>query len=361
MKILYIITGLRYGGAEKLLYLTCKYLRAVYNAEIRVIYFDPYAPMRSLFAELNIETELIRLDLMLLPSLMKRMRCGDYDIIHTHLIHADIFGRVAALLTANKKKHSIFSTVHDLAEFRWKESVYFSFIRKIDCWLTKPERCHIIAISKSVEILLIHKQNFNPDKITVLYNAIEVNPSSQFKPSNKTVICLYLGRLVKEKNIPCLLNALAILHSPNLVLNIVGEGEEESSLKQMVDDLDLDRYVHFYPATLDVELYYKESDIFILPSSYEGLGIVILEAFSNCLPVIGSNVHGISELLADGRGLLFQNNNAQELAEKIDMLIKDPQKRIYFGRRGYEYVKVHHDIHDYVHKLQLLYTKYMLK
>lgn len=361
MKILYIITGLRFGGAEKLLYLTCKYLRAEHSAAIRVIYFDPYAPMRSLFTEINVDTEWIRCNLALLPRLILRMRRGHYDIIHTHLIHADIFGRIAAMLSALKMNHVIFSTVHDLDWFRWQKSLYFSIVRKIDCWLTKPERCHVIAISNSVKNMLIEKQNYNTDKITILYNAIEINSQPQSKSSHKSVKCLYLGRLVKKKNIPCMLRAIALLRSSNLVLNIVGEGEEESSLVQMVREFNLDHCVNFFPATLDVESYYKESDIFILPSSYEGLGIVILEAFSHCLPVIGSDVHGISELLADDRGLLFQNNNAQELAEKIDVLITDPQKRNYYGRRGYEYVKAHHDIHDYVHQLQLLYSNCKLE
>jgi len=129
----------------------------------------------------------------------------------------------------------------------------------------------------------------------------------------------------------------------------------------MVNELNLDHCVHFFPATLDVERFYKEADIFILPSSYEGFGMVVLEAFSHFLPVIGSDVHGISELLADNRGLLFQKNNAHALAQKIDLLIRNPHQRAYLGQRGYDYVKTHHDIHDYVHQLQLLYSEYALK
>ncbi len=358
MKILYIITGLRFGGAEKLLYLTCKRLRENYGAEIRVIYFDPYAPMRFLFAGINVPTTLLRRNLALLPRLLLHIRREKYDIVHTHLIHADIYGRLAALLAGPTASPVLFTTVHDLDWFRWQKGLYFSLVRKIDYWLSLPRRNHVIAISQSVRNLLIEKQNFSANKIVLLYNAIEVTTEATDKSTQPELIrCLYLGRLVKKKNIPCLIHAMALLRTPNLLLTIVGEGEEEASLKQLVKDLNLSSFVQFHPATLEVAPYYQQSDIFILPSSYEGLGIVILEAFSHRVPVIGSNVHGISELLADDRGLLFENDDSVGLAERIKALLEDPGKRSYYGKRGYEYVRRHHDIQHYVDKLVHLYAE----
>jgi len=358
MKILYIITGLRFGGAEKLLYLTCKQLSGKYGAEIHVVYFDPYAPMRFLFAGINVTTALFRRNLALLPRLLLHIRREKYDVVHTHLIHADIYGRLAALLAGPTAIPVIFTTVHDLDWFRWQKGLYFSLVRKIDYWLSSPRRNHVIAISRSVRNLLIEKQNYSANKIVLLYNAIEVTTDSASKPSHPKVIrCLYLGRLVKKKNIPCLIRAMALLRAPNLQLTIVGEGEEEASLKQLVKDLNLSSFVRFHPATLEVASYYQQSDIFILPSTYEGLGIVILEAFSHRLPVIGSNVHGISELLADNRGLLFENDDSVGLAERIKTLLEDPGKRSDYGNRGYEYVRRHHDIQHYVDKLVHLYAE----
>ncbi len=358
MKILYIITGLRFGGAEKLLYLTCKQLREKYGAEIRVIYFDPYAPMRSLFAGLPVQTILLRRNPALLPRLLLHIRRERYNVVHTHLIHADIYGRLAALLAGPSASPAVFSTVHDLDWFRWQKGLYFYLVRKIDYWLSLPQRSHVIAISQSVRNLLIEKQNYSAQKIVLLYNAIEVATDVAPKPSQPQVIrCLYLGRLVKKKNIPCLIHALALLRAPNLLLTIVGEGEEEAALKQLVKDLNLTSLIHVHPTTLEVAPYYQQSDIFILPSSYEGLGIVILEAFSHRLPVIGSNVHGITELLADDRGLLFDNGDPVDLAERIKTLLQNPEKRTYYGNRGYEYVQRHHDIQHYVAKLVDLYAE----
>ncbi|NLP10640.1 glycosyltransferase, partial [bacterium] len=209
MKILYIITGLRFGGAEKLLYLTCKQLSEKYAAEIRVIYFDPYAPMRFLFAGINVQTELFRRNLALLPRLLLHIRREKYDVVHTHLIHADIYGRLAALLAGPTASPVIFSTVHGLDWFRWQKGLYFSLVRRIDYWLSLPRRNYVIAISQSVRNLLIEKQKFSANKIVLLYNAIEVTSDAASKPSHTKVIrCLYLGRFVKVKNIPCLIHAM---------------------------------------------------------------------------------------------------------------------------------------------------------
>jgi len=355
MKILFIITGLRYGGAEKLLYLTCKYLTSAYGADIRVIYFDPYAPMQPFFIELGIKTELVPRNLALLPRLFKRLREGHYDIVHTHLIHADIYGRLAALLMGKRQNYTIFTTVHDVDWFRWQRGWYFALVRTIDTWLSQSKRCRVIAISKAVKEMLIERQNYEGEKITILYNAIEIDANPSPHLPTQTIKCLYLGRLVKKKNIPCLLQAIARLKSHDLMLTIVGEGEEEKFLQELVVQLDLQDKVRFFPATWEVESYYRESDLFILPSTYEGLGIVILEAFSHALTVIGSDVHGISELLADDRGILFPNNDVQALADGIEELIRNPQRRIYYGRRGYAYVKSNHDIRDYARMLYQLY------
>lgn len=358
LNILFIITGLRFGGAERLLLLTCKYLRAQYECTIKVVYFDPYAPMKKLFDEENIHTELVSRNLLTIPRLALNIFKQRYHVIHTHLIHADLYGRAAAILALPLHKHVIFTTVHDVHWFRWQKSIYYLLVRWIDLLLILPKACHVIAISNSVKELLLKSQHYQAAKISVLYNAIEINDTKKLKHYDGSFVkCLYLGRLVKEKNLFCLIDAMNLIRDDNVTLSIVGEGEEEADLRHKVQELKMMDKITFYGATKEPERYYQDHDIFILPSSHEGLGIVILEAFGHQLPVIGSNVHGIQELLSEQRGILFEDNNPNELADHIKTLSQNAELRSMYGQRGYDYVKQNHDIRQYVRQLNTLYYK----
>ena len=77
--------------------------------------------------------------------------------------------------------------------------------------------------------------------------------------------------------------------------------------------------------------------------------------------MIGSDVHGISELLAEERGLLFPANDTKKLSEMIARLAQSPQLRAQYGRRGYEYVQAKHDIREYVKSLYRLYEEHAVE
>jgi glycosyltransferase involved in cell wall biosynthesis len=312
--------------------------------------------MKKLFIEQSINTELVKLNIFTIPKLIKIILKERCQVVHTHLIHADILGRIAAIIALILNKHVIFTTVHDVHWFRWEKGFFYRIVRFGDFIQTLPKACHIIAISESVKDLLVQKQHYRPKKIEVLYNAIEITEGQKRIIADiSSIKCLYLGRLVKEKNLSCLLRALSLLKNEPVSLTIVGEGEEESKLKSQIQELGIQGKVDFVSATLEPEKFYQSHDVFILPSSHEGLGIVILEAFHHRLPVIGSNVHGIRELLAEERGLLFEDNDEMVLAAHISTLLYKPELRSEYGQRGYEYVKINHDIREYVHRLHSLY------
>ncbi len=102
--------------------------------------------------------------------------------------------------------------------------------------------------------------------------------------------------------------------------------------------------------------YYQSHDVLVLSSHSEGLGMVILEAFSFSMPVVGSNVEGIAELLQGGRGLLFEPDNPTDLAQKLKWLARQREEQIILGKAGYDYVTANHNIEDYVKSLMSLYN-----
>ena len=332
MRILHIITGLKFGGAEKLLYLTCKVLLLKYDVDINIVYFDPVSPIRPYLEELGVKCQQIDKSIKGFRQLYKLLKKESFDVIHTHLIHADILGRMAALLARNKKT-IVFTTVHGTEWFRRESELFPKLVRIIDKLLSIPKKHHIIAISQSVRDVLIQNEKIHPNKITLLYNAVEIHNERSGQSSDRCSL-LYVGRLSEEKNIPCLLKAIASLHQTTLSLSIVGAGPLEGFLREMVLSLKLTNQVHFKGTYFELTDIYTSHDILVLPSNNEGLGLVILEAFSFGLPVIGSNVDGIRELLSDGRGLLFEKGDSEDLAHKIKYLFDNRTELRKIGKVG---------------------------
>ena len=165
IKNVHIITGLRYGGAEKLLYLTCTYLQS-YDVDIKVVYFDPVAPMKPYFEKLGIPCSNIKRSFCGFWSLVMFLRREQFDVIHTHLIHADLIGRSAALISG--KHRQVFTTVHGTEWFRRENKLVPRLVRWLDRSLSRPQKHAVIAISKSVRNLLIRKEKIDSKKITLL-------------------------------------------------------------------------------------------------------------------------------------------------------------------------------------------------
>jgi len=144
---------------------------------------------------------------------------------------------------------------------------------------------------------------------------------------------LFVGRCEPIKGLEDLLKAMALLGDHDVRLGIVGDTDEDpeyfESLRQLVGRLGLRTRVHFV-GRIDEEAvlaeWYARSDILVLPSLWEGYGIVLLEAMSFGLPVIATRVGGIPEIVSDGRnGLLVEAGNVPDLARAMRYLIEHPE------------------------------------
>ena len=358
MKILYIITGLRIGGAEKLLYQTCKWLSRRYPVEIYVIYFDPYAPMLPLFEDLSVK--IVRFDYNMLGfiKLTRYIYRRQFNIVHTHLIHADIMGRLAAWIVSLFFNNAIFSTAHGTEWFRWQKGLFCTFVRFIDRLLSLPSHSIVISISNSVRNILIQNEKIKPGKTINLYNSVEIPLKREnilHDKSGNSFLLLFLGRLAKEKNVSCLIKALNELKDLDIHVTIAGEGKCENELRELVFEFRLEDNVSFLRPVLNTDPLFRQNHVLVLPSLNEGLGMVVLEAFGHGLPVIGSRVDGITELLENDRGMLFESNNHIELANCIRKLYENKYLYSTYVENAYKYVSDFHDIRDYTNKLYNFY------
>ena len=138
---------------------------------------------------------------------------------------------------------------------------------------------------------------------------------------------LFVGRLTKQKNWRCLIKALSLLNlSHEYKLLICGDGEDKNSLFDMIADFEIQDKVKFMGFRDDVYDIMLESDVLIMPSWYEGMPNVLLEAFKIGLPAIASNIVANRELVGNDNCVLFFDPESEiELAEKITQAVSDQE------------------------------------
>jgi glycosyltransferase involved in cell wall biosynthesis len=176
---------------------------------------------------------------------------------------------------------------------------------------------------------------------SVIPNGVDLDlfhPAERLPPRDGEAIrCLAVARLVERKGLGELLRAFALLPRGRCRLDIVGKGPDESRLRELALRLGLGEEVQFLGSLTRpaVAQRYREADLFTLPSSAEAFGNVFAEALASGLPIVGSTVGGIPELVDHGaNGLLVKPGDPEGLAQAIDYLAGDPELRREMGLRN---------------------------
>ena len=184
--------------------------------------------------------------------------------------------------------------------------------------------------------------------------------SKKFHLENKKIV-LYVGRLMKEKNVDTLIKSFFIVSEKikDVVLVIVGDGFLKTELKQLAHSLGISDKVIFTGRIPEktLNMPFAIADLFILPSLAELQGLVILEAMASGKPLLvaKSKKSAAAELLIEGKnGYTFKPRNKYELASKIIKLLRNKDLRLKMGKRNLAYIK-DHDINKSVKKIENLY------
>ncbi|NOR90055.1 MAG: glycosyltransferase [Anaerolineales bacterium] len=217
-------------------------------------------------------------------------------------------------------------------------------------------RVSIVAISDYTRQSLMDTYDIPQERVTLIYQGIDLqrfNPAKDRKtlsmhryplPNQAEPVLGCIGSMEVRKGHAYLIKALAALaadHLPNIYLLLVGDGPEEHQTKRMVKDLDLDKRVGFFPFTAEPELAFEQVDITVLPSiAKEGLPNVLQESMAMKVPVIASDLGGVSEVVLDGQtGLLVKSGDVAELASAINTLWSDQVSCQKMGDDGHRLVE----------------------
>ena len=314
---------------------------------------DQPAPFVTSMRANGIDCEVISmrgdLDPLLLVQLIKFVRGHAGQLVHTHLIHADLYGTLAARLAGIP---FVVSTKHGYNP--WRTKWQYAFLDRLASLLQN----RIITISDALGSWLVEIEGLPPKKLSTVHYALDVN---RFRSStagelsfeaSKPVIGT-VSRLIHQKGIHVLLQAFAACarQHPTISLVVVGDGPERSALENSAKELGIDHRVHFLGYRSDVDRILPHMDIFTLPSFGEGFGLVLLEAMAHSKPVVATDVMSIPEIVENGKtGFLVPAKDISALAQALDTLIEDPGLRDQFGKAGYQRVREEFTIEGMVGK-----------
>lgn len=349
-KILYLITTFSVGGAEMHLLSLVKGLPKD-KYDITVAFLKEEAQeARSLvpdFKALGVKVVDLkmksRFDIVTLLRLYRLMRKGKFQILHTHLFRADLFGLPIGKLAGVPV---LVSTVHNTEDFFSNPLIGF-FLRQSYNFAHK-----IITISTAVKETLVKDIGVALDKIAIIYYGLEIENSHREKTALETDIRQKLGiekqvpligtvgRLAVQKGHRYLIEAFPSVKEefPNAKLLIVGHDDEglRENLEGLIARLGLEGEV-FLPGYIDGASVMNSIEVFVLPSLWEGLGLVLLEAMAAGKPIVASRVSAIPEIVIDGEtGVLIPPKNPKALADAIISMLRDPERSREMGRKGQE-------------------------
>lgn len=266
--------------------------------------------------------------LAVLPRLVAVLHEKPGDIVHTHLPHASQLGRLAGMIT---RSASLVDTVHnDEPAFR-SASWRFRF-RVLD-----RRTAAYIAISDSVRRLLVDV-GLPADKVHVVPYGVAEPGSEPDRPTARQVLDIaegtplvgFVGRLTPQKQLPVFLHALAQM--PEIAGVIIGGGEEEAALRETAARLGAGN-VRFAGPLENAAALMRAFDVFCLPSRWEGLGLVLLEAMWREVPIVASRAGAIPEVLDHGRcGVLVESGDVDGLVTAIRSVLGDPARRAALAR-----------------------------
>ncbi|MFA5592090.1 MAG: glycosyltransferase family 4 protein [Micavibrio sp.] len=342
MKILFVIKTLTYsaGGAERMVSSLAGALSK--NNDVHLLTFDdngakPFYPLDPAVRRHFVSTHSAakKTGLFEYPSLLLRLRRQIRDIrpdIVVAFMHSAFVPVQCALLGTGIK---VVLSEHTVPAYYQTRKLEFFLLRFFG----------LFASAATVSSECIRKLYPWPlrNKMTVLPNIIDsdfIRPASTAMEAAKKRI-LSVGRLNADKDHAVLIEAYALLaHDfPDWELVILGEGEERLNLERRIEAHGLQGRIKLPGTTQDMDVAYKQAQIFVQPSRYESFGLVTAEAMTHGLPAIGfEDCSGTNEIIIqEYNGLLVAKRSADSLAASLKLLLQSPSLRGAYGDNAYEY------------------------
>ena len=311
-KLLIFVPSLRGGGGEKFIVNLVNNLdRKKFNIKLALIKKEgPYLDdLRKDIEIIDLKSKRVRYAFFKIIKLIKK---ENPDIVFSTLGHLNILLAIIKKIFPNIKFIARESSIVSKNFNSFIQYLYKLFYNYFDL---------IISQSEYMKEDLVQNFNIKENKIKVIYNPVDINKIQRKSLTNENLFLnnyknlIAIGRLSKEKGFDLLIKAFIKLNN-NYRLYILGEGKEKKSLLQLIKSLNIKDKIFFLGFQKNPYKYLYKSNLLILPSKYEGLPNVVLEANALGIPVVAFNCPGgTREIIKDGlNGFLVKCENTDELA-----------------------------------------------
>lgn len=358
MKVVHINSERAWGGGEA----QTRYLidglkaRGVEN----ILIAQPQSKIAERVRQMEVEVVEIAMhgewDLRAVLKIVSVLRRTRPDIVQLHTSHAHTLGLLAGRLAG----------IEPIVATRRMDHKVRGFFSK----LKYRKVHHVVAISKVVQRLLI-EGGVPSQKTSLIYSAVNC-PSPYPEGDLRMELGLEgLGPIIgtvatlgRRKGHRSLFEAIAMLKPrfPGVRLLVVGTGPLEVQLRDSAREQGVEEEVLFLGFRTDIPRVLNTLDVFVLASQSEGLGVSLLEAACGGLPLVGTDVGGIPEIVHDGvTGCLVPPGNSQVLAEKLAYLLDHPAKAAELGRQAQDLIRTEFSVETMVAKYHRLYQSLVRK
>lgn len=332
MRIIQVIPNLGMGGAETMCETLSRDLYKTGNEVLVVSLYSDNTPISQRLENDGIRIEYLKkkrgLDFACLIKLRKLIKKFNPDIIHSHL-YAIKYVYLSTLLLKIRRIH----TIHNLAE---KEAV--SRDRKFNGMLYRTKKVLPVALSEIVRDSIAKEYKISRYSIPVVFNGIDLSKCIEKKDYSlhNPITFINVARFAAQKNHKRLIEAFALFSktNENSKLLLLGDGELVDEIKKYAEHLNVYEKIIFKGYQNSPYEILNSSDVFILSSDYEGIPMTIIEAMGTSLPIISTNVGGISEIIENEYNGLLVKREADALAKAMTEIVCNAELRLKLGKNA---------------------------
>lgn len=341
MRIIYVITSLGVGGAEKQICSVCDYLVKSYDYNIHIVVLNNNLKSKPKNKKIKITSLNLRKNPISLiysfKNFIKLINKFKPDLIHAHLFHSIILTRIIRLIFF---KIPIISTMHNaLYRLTYREILlkYTDFLSNLNT-----------AVSFSALNSYLRKGVFSYEKSKFIYNGIDLKEFEfnkvdrnkirlKEKVSKKTLLFIIVARLIYSKGIWDILKIFKNISGDNKLI-IIGEGPLKNDIENFIQSKNLRHKVQIRKSMSNIKEYLSAADILLNLSYEEGFSLISIEAIANKTPIMASDIDTHKEIIKNN-GFLFKQRDLKDLNNKIEKFI-NLEKNFLDKKANYAYKEI---------------------
>jgi glycosyltransferase involved in cell wall biosynthesis len=361
-RVLYLSHAFMVGGAEEMVLNLVRHLPDRFEPFVTCI--NQAGPIGEEISKTGVPFQVLGLDPGIrrpwdVLGIARHLRERQPDIVHTFLLTASLYGRLAAMLA---RVPLIVGTEVNIYEHK---RTHHAVAERL--LMSGTDR--VVVSAESVRDFYIRQVHADPARVDVIYNAVDWSQLRQTMapgalrasvgiPAGAPLAGI-IARLTEQKAHRYLFDAMAATPGlKSLQLLVVGDGELREELRARVDGLGLSSRVHFLGARRDLGDLLAAIDLFVMPSLWEGLPLSMVLAMGAGLPVVATRVAGIPEVVQDGvTGLLVPPADVPALGSALTRLVAGQELRQTLGAAAAAFVRPRFGVDGYVRAVTGLYDR----